>query len=185
MKKVIRKIVFAIGVIAGLAITATLILCLVFYFATTDEYHITTDPAEYTEVITGEKWGLSEEIFPKDVDGLNVVEFKHVYYDPWDANYLAYLVVDYSEKDYKEEISRLIEYGKRDYIGNYGVTGFSEYDLLAMENDGYHGFVYAITDGKSKIIYVEMIFCNGFMDIDYEDQIPSGYLPDGFYAKCE
>ena len=51
-----------------------------------------------------------------------------------------------------------------------------------MESDAYQGFVYAITDGKSKIIYVEIIFCNYFMDINYEEQIPNNYLPDGFDA---
>ncbi len=54
-----------------------------------------------------------------------------------------------------------------------------------MESDSYQGFVYAITDGKSKIIYVEIIFCNYFMDINYEEQIPNDYLPDGFNAKAD
>ena len=51
-----------------------------------------------------------------------------------------------------------------------------------MESDSYQGFVYAITDGNSRIIYVEMIFCNYFMDIKYKEHIPHEYLPDGFDA---
>ena len=54
-----------------------------------------------------------------------------------------------------------------------------------MESDSYQGFVYAITDGKSKIIYVEIIFWNDFMGINYEEQIPNNYLPDGFNAKVD
>ena len=48
--------------------------------------------------------------------------------------------------------------------------------------DEYQGFIYALTDGKGKIIYVEMIFCNYSFDLEYEKYIPSEYLPDGFDA---
>jgi len=51
-----------------------------------------------------------------------------------------------------------------------------------MNSDRYNGFVYALTDGKSKIIYVELIFCNYIMDLDYENEIPKEYLPDNFDA---
>lgn len=148
-----------------------------------DQYEITTDLAKYNEVITGEKWELSEKIFPKTISNTQVTEFKHVYYDPWDANYLAYLVADYNKDDYEKELQRLRGYGIKEYLGYYGVTGFTNYELIAMESDPYNGFVYAVTDGRSKIIYVELIFCNYYMDIDYEKQIPHEYLPDGFDAK--
>ena len=52
-----------------------------------------------------------------------------------------------------------------------------------MNSDDYNGFIYALTDSKSKIIYVELIFCNYIMDLDYENEIPKEYLPDGFNAK--
>ena len=32
----------------------------------------------------------------KITDDMNVADFKMVYYNPWDAQYLGYLVVDYS-----------------------------------------------------------------------------------------
>ncbi len=54
-----------------------------------------------------------------------------------------------------------------------------------MESDSYYGFVYAITDEKSKIIYVELIFCNYVMYIKYDEQIAEDYLPDNFNAKDE
>lgn len=54
--------------------------------------------------------------------------------------------------------------------------------LLAMDSDSYQGFVYALTDGENQIIYVEIIFCNYFMDLDYEKYIDADYLPVGFDA---
>lgn len=174
-----------------LLILASIIVPLLFDFGIilflcsgfNDKYEITTDINRYNDVIIGEKWGLSEKIFPKDIKNLNVLEFKHVYYDPWDANYLAYIVLDYNDEEYKNEIERLRKYGVNKYLGYYGVTGFTNYELVAMEADSYQGFVYALSDGESKIIYVELIFCNYYMDINYETQIPNEYLPDGFNAK--
>ncbi|MBP3256059.1 MAG: helix-turn-helix transcriptional regulator [Clostridia bacterium] len=157
-----------------------------------DKYDITTDITKYQEVIgknaKGQyesKWGVSEEIFPSEISDKNVSDFKMVYYDPWDKQFLSYLVVNYNEKEYEKEVKRLNDYGIEDYVGYYGVTGFENYKLLAMESDPYYGFIYAITDGKEKIIYVEIIFCNNYMDIKYAEQIPNEYLPDNFDAKID
>ena len=150
---------------------------------------IITDVNKYQEVIGvnasnkyKNKWGMREEIFPKSINELNVKDFKMVYLDSWDKQYLSYLVIDYSKNEYEKEVERLNKYGIEDYIGYYGVKGFTKYKLLAMEADSYQGFVYAISDGNSRIIYVEMIFCNYFMDIKYKSHIPHEYLPDGFDA---
>ena len=35
---------------------------------------------------------------------------------------------------------------------------------------------------NNQIIYVELIFCNYFYDIDYQDEIDIQYLPIGFDA---
>ena len=130
------------------------------------------------------KWGMDETIFPKEItDNMNVVDYKMVYYNPWDAQFLSYIVVEYNEQDYNKETQRLKEYNSTEYIGYYGVTGFSKYELLAMYADSYNGFVYAITNGKNRIIYVELIFCNYFYDLKYEEYIPTEYLPDGFDAS--
>lgn len=37
----------------------------------------------------------------------------------------------------------------------------------------------------SEIIYVELLFCNYFYDIDYQSMIPEKYLPIGFDATLE
>ena len=191
-----QKIVFiAISGILSYLLIQVLLSLLIIYFVSlgfNDKYEITTDTSKYNEVI-GEnaqekyknKWGMEEDILPKDISNLNVLDFKMVYYNPWDANYLSYLVIDYSEEEYNKEIERLNNIGIEEYKGYYGVTGFSKYELVAMNSDSYQGFVYAITDGKSKIIYVEIIFCNYYMDIKYEEQIPIEFLPDGFDAKMD
>lgn len=78
---------------------------------------------------------------------------------------------------------RLENYASTDYIGNYGVTGFAgEGNPLAIYADDYQGFVYAIqTPGQENAItYVEIIFCNYFMDLNYEKYIPNEYLLEGF-----
>ena len=195
IKNIFKNITIIIGAIIGILIIK-LIIIFNFVFLLSlgfnDKYEITTNINEYQEVI-GEnakgkystKWGISEEIFPKAIDNLDVLEFKMVYYDPWDKQYLAYLVVNYNEEEYNKEIERLNSYGIEDYIGYYDITGFENYKLLAMESNEYQGFVYAITDDKSKIIYVEIIFCNYYMDIKYEEQIPQEYLPDNFDAKID
>ena len=188
-KNVLKVISIIISVIA---INLVMVICLLGMLGRYNKYEITTDKSKYQQVIGvkaenkyRDKLGMSEEIFPKSIYNLNVSDFKMVYYDPWDKQFLSYLVVDYDEDEYIKEVERLSNYGIEEYIGYYGVTGFTSFKLLAMESDSYQGFVYAITDGKSKIIYVEIIFCNYFMDINYEEQIPNNYLPDGFNAKLD
>jgi len=132
-----------------------------------------------------DKWGMDETIFPESItEEMQVQDFIMVYYNPWDAMYLSHLVVDYEEEAYEEEIARLKAYESTEYLGYYGVTGFDEdYTLLAMHADDYQGFVYALTDNEDTIVYVELIFCNYFMDLDYESYIPVEHLPVGFDAK--
>lgn len=130
------------------------------------------------------KFGMDESIFPQKItDDMNVLDYRMVYYNPWDAQYLSYLTVSYTEESYLQEVNRLEQYDSTEYLGYYGVTGFdNKYELLAMYADSYYGFVYALTDGTNEITYVEIIFCNYFMDIDYEKYIDVQYLPDGFDA---
>ena len=155
-----KNILKVVSIIIGaIAINLAIVIGLLFMLGKYNKYEITTDKSKYVEVI-GEnainkykdKWGMSEEIFPKDINNLNVLDFKMVYFDPFDKQYLAYLVVDYDDDEYVKEIERLNNYGIEEYIGYYGVTGFTNYKLIAMESDSYQGFVYAITDGKNKII---------------------------------
>lgn len=152
---------------------------------------VDTDIAHYSQYMGEQaldeyqnKWGMKEDIFPEKItDEMDVLDYKMVYYNPWDAQYLSYLVVEYQDEDYQKEMKRLEAYPSTSYIGYYGVEGFeNRYMLLAMEADSYQGFVYALAGSNNQIIYVELIFCNYFMDIDYQNEIPNEYLPIGFDA---
>ena len=180
---IICVLVFAVGIFL---FAIYLLLSLGFK----EKYDVTTDTNQYQNVI-GEyaiaeyqdKMGVSEEIFPPSVGSLNVKDFKMIHYDPFDKQFLAYLVVDYDNiYDYQKEMERLTDLGIDEYEGIFGVTGFDYYQLVAMYADSYQGFVYALTDGKSHIIYVELILCNYFYDFDYTKEIPKEYLPTGFDA---
>ena len=133
------------------------------------------------------KWGMNESIFPKEISNkMNITDYKMVYYDPWDAQYLSYLVVEYDDSFYESEIKRLKEYDSTEYLGYFGAEGFSEeYTLLAMEAHPDFGLIYALSGKNTQIIYVELIFCNYFYDIDYKNMIYEQYLPIGFDATTE
>ena len=90
--------------------------------------------------------------------------------------------MDYADEDYKAEAKRLKEFDSTEYIGYYSVAEETTFELLAVNADKYNGFVYALTDGKNRIIYAEQIFCNYYMDLDYMEYIPKEYLLDGFDA---
>ena len=165
------------------------ILIIFSYFFTRVEVHDNIE--QYNNFIGNQakekyknKWNMDESIFPKEItENMNVKDYKMVYYNPWDAQYLSYLVVNYDNEAYQEEVERLKKYNSSEYIGYYGVTGFSKYKLLAIYVDSYYGFVYALANNENEIIYVELIFCNGFYDLKYENYINTDYLPDGFNAK--
>lgn len=130
--------------------------------------------------------GMDQSIFPAAIDKTtDVREFKMVYYNPWDAQYLCYLTVQYTPETCKTELERLTSCPHTAYQGIYSVTGFAgEGEPLAMSADEYHGFVYAIrTPGReNSVTYVLIAFCNYFMDLDYREYIPVAYLPEGFDA---
>lgn len=153
-------------------------------FEDTDISHYSRYMGEGAEEEYAEKWDMNESIFPERItEKMHVTDYKMVYYDPWDAQYLSYLVAEYDEAGYHEETERLKKYASTEYIGYYGAEGFPEgCTLLAMEADPYHGFVYALKTGERQIVYVELIFCNYFMDLDYTEMIPGEYLPLGFDA---
>ena len=175
---------------ATVAILYILPFGLLFYSVVSAKEEVYDDISTYSEYMTFDKsaakwtkWGMDETIWPKMItDDMKVADFKMVYYNPWDAQYLGYLVVDYPAKAYDSEVKRLKEYPSTDYIGYYSVKEEKTYDLLAVNADEYQGFVYALTDGKGRIIYAEEIFCNYMMDLDYDKYIPKEYLLDGFDA---
>ena len=186
MKKIKLILIIVIAyIIQGLIITG------IFYLIYSNaKVEINTNIAKYNMYIGKnarkeyiEKWGMDESIFPRKIEkNMKVIDYKMVYYNPWDAQYLSYLIVKYNEEDYEKEKNRLRNYKSTKYKGYYSVTGFSNYELLSINADSYYGFIYALDLGENKIIYVEIIFCNYFMDLDYEKYIDKKYLPDGFDA---
>lgn len=128
---------------------------------------------------------MNETIWPEEItDEMDVVEFKLVHYDPFDPQYLGYMVVQYAPEAYEKEMMRLKFKGCNEYLGYYGITGFDDYEIAAIftDKDMGHGLVYALTDGEGKIVYVLMEYCNYFFDLHYEEYIPEEYLPRGFNA---
>ena len=198
-----KKKIMAIFAIAGLMLAAFLlryvvvgggVIALFSWMYEQSEIEENTDISLYNQFM-GEnaeeeyrsKCGMDESIFPKSItEDMKVQDYKMVYYNPWDPQYLSYLVVEYDEDQYKAEVERLKAYPSEEYLGIYSVTGFDEkYELLAMNSDQYYGFVYALTDNQNTIIYVELIFCNYFMDLNYNDYIIEEYLPVGFDATLD
>ena len=191
MNKKLKIIIFVIvGIIIYYIIRAFLVTGIIYSIFMNSKVEINKNIKKYNNYIFEnskeeyrDKWGMDESIFPKKINkNMKVMDYKMVYYDPWDKQFLSYLVVKYNDNDYKIETERLNNYKSTEYIGYYGVTGFSKYKLLAMYADSYNGFVYAITDNSNTIIYVELIFCNYYYDINYKKYINNDYLPDGFDA---
>ena len=188
MKKENKIIVVAVMTI--ILIRFVILISLLVASAFLAKVEVNTDINKYNNYIGKNaqkeyknKWDMDETIFPNTIKkNMEVEDYKMVYYNPCDAQYLSYVVINYNKNDYIREVERLKKYPSTKYKGYYGVTGFSEYTLLAIYADSYNGFVYAITDNKNKIIYVELIFCNYFYDIEYEQYINEKYLPDGFDA---
>lgn len=197
-KRVQKKLVRKIGKVIGITVVVVVLLIAVLYAALVGYLHFSAeatreihrDISEYAYLKDGsnvlEVFSDGGEtgacIWPKEIkDNMNVQDYLLAYYCPWDSNYLGYLTVSYEEADYEAEVKRLAEYPSTEYIGNYGATGFAQYEVLAMDAGDY-GFVYALTDGRETIIYVAMIFPGYGMDIEYEEYLPEKYLPEGFDA---
>lgn len=129
------------------------------------------------------KWGMDESIWPKKItDSMNIKDYKMVRNQSFDTEYIGYLVINYSEDDYKRELKRLKKYDSAEYLGVYEVTGAPKgYDLLAIHtNKEKSGFVYALGSKNQEIVYIEIIFCNYFMDTDYTKYLPSEYVLSSF-----
>lgn len=169
------------------------LFALLFYTAKIKVYE---DVAEYNEYIHNPEPGGTYqtcngemfEIFPEEIeDTSKVEEFKFVYYNPFDAQYVTYLTIDYDEDEYNKEITRLENLGIEEYKDIYSVSDEpSGYDLVAMNSDPYYGFVYALIpeneEESGKITYVGIWFCNYFLDLDIKDYVPNEYLLKGFDA---
>ena len=64
-----------------------------------------------------------------------------------------------------------------------GIKSFP-YELCVIFVNQHYGFIYALADREqNKFVYVELQFCNGFTDINYEKIIDAQYLPEGMDIK--
>lgn len=123
------------------------------------------------------------DIFPYQIpESAEVEKFYFEYYNPWDPNYLGYLIYTCNDEDFQMEYERLqnIESSADPLI--YGATGFP-YELCAVYADEFFGYSYVLADIENKkFIYVDLEFNNFYTDIDYKSIIDSSYLPYGFDA---
>lgn len=180
--------------IAAMILSATVfILVILGMWGVFSRPEITTDISKYEALRSGpnaeedyqDKLGMDESIWPEKIsDDMEVKDYKMVYWNPFDPQYLGYLVVKYPDSEYRAEIKRLKEYKSTEYKGYYSVTGEEDYELLAVNADPYYGFIYALGDDDKTIIYAEEVFC-GFMDLEYEKYMPKEYFLDGFDAGVD
>jgi hypothetical protein len=147
------------------------------------EKYKTTNISNYSKYF-GQDGQHNNEIFPYKVpSSAKIEEFCYYYYDPFDPNYVSYLVYSCNDEDYKTEIDRLAKLDSSKNYLIYSATGFN-YPVCAVYADSYKGYIYALTDKQyNKLIYVEINFCNYFSDIDYEKIIDNKYRPIDFDAK--
>lgn len=142
----------------------------------------TTNISDYSKYFA-QDGNHSNDIFPHDIPSSSKVEnFCYYYYNPFDKNYVSYLVYSCNDEDYRKETERLSKIkSSEDYL-IYSASGFN-YPVCAVYADNY-GYIYALADKENKkLIYVEIKFCNYFSDIDYENIIDKKYLPIDFNAK--
>lgn len=124
------------------------------------------------------KWGMDESIFPEKItDSMKVDEFSFTYYNPWDAQYVGYLTVTYSQEECETELERLYQKDHDQYKGLFNVSGEPEnYSILAIDSDRDFGLVYAIkpdSEGTS-ITYVEVIV-PGKLEMWLDKYLPEKY----------
>lgn len=146
----------------------------------------TTDIGDYEEYL-GEDGKYKEhlflynDIFPDRIPAsAKVEEFYYSYDNPENPCYLGCLVYACEEEDYQREYDRLKKIDSSEEYYIHGATKFP-YELCAVYADEDYGYVYAMTDpGKNKFIYVELQFCDSFVDVEYGKRIDEKYLPVGF-----
>lgn len=192
--KLIDKPFMVVGIlIIGVIVCIGLFYIGSFVFAMTvfvsdilfSQKHTYTDVENYTSYIGKDaveeyssKWGMDESIFPERIsEAMDVGNFSFTYYNPWDAEYVGYLTVRYSEEDYNNELERLSEKSHDGYKNLFNVTGEpKEYSIVAIEANSNYGFVYAIKPDSedNEITYVEVIF-PGKLEMNLNNYLPKEY----------
>jgi hypothetical protein len=181
---VLRNKKMSIGVFA-------LVLILLLTACGFVEKEETTDVSDYGSYFGSEgkhhkTYLIKNDIFPETIPSTaNVEKYQYLYYNPFDPNYVCYLIYTCDDDEYKAEKDRLSKIQSSDNNLIYGATGFN-YPVCAVYTDSYYGYVYALADDKNnRFIYVEISFCNYFSDIEYMKIIDEEYLPIGFDATQE
>ncbi len=195
MPKWLKITLIALGIGAVGLIVQFLPIIIMVISSMNAKIEVYDDIASYENYLAGadkdgknkwSKWGMDESIWPRKItDSMKVLDYKMVYFNPWDAQFLGYLTVEYTPEAYEAEVERLRAYPSTDYVGYYSVTEEKTHELLAINADPYQGFVYALGLGENRIVYAEQIFCNYMMDLDYTQYIPADYLLDGFNATAD
>ena len=148
-KKILIGVVIAAAAVAVIRVLATVgLIGIMLYGSFTAKPEVYDDIENYTEYMSfsydnadtvWNKWGMDESIWPRTINNASdVVDYKMVCYNPWDAQYLGYLVMDYSDEDYAAEAARLRDYPSTDYVGYYSVIEEHTYELLAVYADEYN-----------------------------------------------
>lgn len=196
------KIIIGICVIAvlGCICLPTVVMAARLYLGVaTEKVHEDNDVSNYEQYFGANvaedfayKNGADVSIFPASItEEMDVIDFKMVYYRPWNEEYLSYLVVKYDAQAYEKEVERIkkckstgYEYQRQGVTyGYYGATGFNEnYEVLSVSANSYSGYVYALAEGDDTIIYVLLNFPDYHFSMDYEKYIKEEYLPIGFDA---
>ncbi|WP_252235705.1 hypothetical protein [Clostridium sp. ZS1] len=166
-----------------LSIIAIIITLFMALFMSWTEKYKTTNISDYSKYL-GQDGEHNNSIFPYNIpSSAKIQDFCYYYYNPFDPNYVSYLVYSCDDVDYAKETERLSKLeSSKDYL-IYGATGF-KYPVCAVYADSYNGYIYALADKENnRLIYVEINFCNYLSDIDYEEIIDKQYLPIDFNAK--
>lgn len=170
-----RKVLLAFSIMITM-----LLCCSCGLFIESDK---TSDISDYSKYL-GNQGKHTNDIFPKSIPGSAEIEdFCYYYNNPWDPNYVAYLVYSCNEEDFSKETERLSSLNSSEDYLIYNATGFN-YPLCAVYADSYNGYLYALADkDNNRLIYVEITFSNYFSDVNYEDIVSKEYLPKDFDAK--
>ena len=200
-RKLVKAIKIATIVLLALVthyvVTMTFAVGFFVYSVVSEKIQVVTDSSQYNEYIHSGPDGKYQignydefDVFPETIPSeVSVIDYKTVYYNPWDPQLVAYMTIDYGDA-YGKEIARLEQLGVMEYTEYYSVTGEPEgYDIVAMHSDDYHGFVYAMipenAENNTQITYVGIIFCNYFLDLDIHEYMKEEYLLPGFDATDE
>lgn len=117
-KKILIGVIITAVTVVIIRVLATIGLIGIMLFGSfTAKPEVYDEISNYTECMSfsydnadslWSKWGMDESIWPLAINNVSdIVDYKMVYYNPWDAQYLGYLVMDYSADDYAAETARL------------------------------------------------------------------------------